>query len=236
MGLTQSIHDINIINANNGTDEQIPISNIQSMSNSLNNMQQRYNLIPSQNLKNMNYSTRNTNTYQKTIQINNYMFNLNIWDTAGEEKYHAMAPIFYRGAHGAVVIFDVTNRETFKRATKWFSELSEFTEGRTKIILVGNKIDLPNRVISNEEASELAKKYKCDFLEVSALLGKNVDEIFNSLSMTIYQGNKRNSLDSGNDNGRRSSSSNIGNNRNRKFNITQNIDSVAENRKGGCCT
>jgi len=69
MGLTQSIHDINIINANNGTDEQIPISNIQSMSNSLNNMQQRYNLIPSQNLKNMNYSTRNTNTYQKYSSI-----------------------------------------------------------------------------------------------------------------------------------------------------------------------
>jgi len=179
--------------------------------------------------------TVNTNTYQKTIQINNLMFNLNIWDTAGEEKYHAMAPIFYRGAQGAVVIFDVTNRETFKRATKWFSELSEFTEGRTKIILVGNKIDLPNRVISNEEASDLAKKYKCDFLEVSALLGKNVEEIFNSLAMTIYQGYKRNSLDSGNDNGRRSSSSNIGNSRNRKFNITQNADSVAENRKGGCC-
>ena len=177
--------------------------------------------------------TVNTNTYQKTIQINNLMFNLNIWDTAGEEKYHAMAPIFYRGAQGAVVIFDVTNRETFKRATKWFSELSEFTEGRTKI--VGNKIDLPNRVISNEEASDLAKKYKCDFLEVSALLGKNVEEIFNSLAMTIYKGYKRNSLDSGNDNGRRSSSSNIGNNRNRKFNITQNTDSVAENRKGGCC-
>lgn len=179
--------------------------------------------------------TVNTNTYQKTIQINNLMFNLNIWDTAGEEKYHAMAPIFYRGAQGAVVIFDVTNRETFKRATKWFSELSEFTEGRTKIILVGNKIDLPNRVISNEEASDLAKKYKCDFLEVSALLGKNVEEIFNSLAMTIYQGYKRNSLDSGNDNGRRSNSSNIGNSRNRKFNITQNTDSVAENRKGGCC-
>lgn len=179
--------------------------------------------------------TVNTNTYQKTIQINNLMFNLNIWDTAGEEKYHAMAPIFYRGAQGAAVIFDVTNRETFKRATKWFSELSEFTEGRTKIILVGNKIDLPNRVISNEEASDLAKKYKCDFLEVSALLGKNVEEIFNSLAMTIYQGYKRNSFDSGNDNGRRSSSSNIGSNRNRKFNITQNIDSVAENRKGGCC-
>ena len=181
--------------------------------------------------------TVNTNTYQKVIQINNLMFNLNIWDTAGEEKYHAMAPIFYRGAHGAVVIFDVTNRETFKRATKWFSELSEFTEGRTKIILVGNKIDLPNRVISNEEASELAKQYKCNFLEVSALLGKNVEEIFNSLAMTIYQGNSRNSLDLGNEyGGRRNSSTNSGNSRNRKFNITSNIDSVAENRKGGCCT
>ena len=181
--------------------------------------------------------TVNTNTYQKAIQINNLMFNLNIWDTAGEEKYHAMAPIFYRGAHGAVVIFDVTNRETFKRATKWFSELSEFTEGRTKIILVGNKIDLDNRVISNEEASELAKKYKCDFLEVSALSGKNVEEIFNSLAMTIYKGNSRNSLDLGNDyGGTRNNSTNSGNSRNRKFNITQNIGSVAENRKGGCCS
>ena len=56
--------------------------------------------------------TVNTKCYQKSLQINNLLFNLNIWDTAGEEKYHAMAPIFYRGAHGAVVIFDVTNKET----------------------------------------------------------------------------------------------------------------------------
>ena len=69
MGLTQSIHDINIINANNGTEEKIPISHIQSVSNSINNMQQRYNLIPSQNLKNMNFSTRNTNTFQKYSSI-----------------------------------------------------------------------------------------------------------------------------------------------------------------------
>ena len=134
--------------------------------------------------------TINTNCYQKRIQINDSIFNLNIWDTAGEEKYHAMAPIFYRGAQGAVVIFDVTNRETFKRATKWFSELSEFAEGNPKIILVGNKIDLPNRVITNDEATALANKYKCNFLEVSALLGTNVNEIFNSLTLAIYQGTK----------------------------------------------
>ena len=72
--------------------------------------------------------TINTNCFQKRIQINDLIFNLNVWDTAGEEKYHAMAPIFYRGAQGAVVIFDVTNRETFKRAQKWFKELNEYAE------------------------------------------------------------------------------------------------------------
>ena len=76
--------------------------------------------------------TINTNCFQKRVQINDLIFNLNIWDTAGEEKYHAMAPMFYRGAQGAVVIFDVTKRETFNRATKWFDELKNFAE-ETKI-------------------------------------------------------------------------------------------------------
>ena len=134
--------------------------------------------------------TINTNCYQKSIQIDDLLFNLNIWDTAGEEKYHAMAPIFYRGADGAVVIFDVTKRETFNRATKWFHELSEFAEGNPKIILVANKIDLPNKEVTNQEASALAQKYQCKFYEVSALLGTNVNEIFNSIALDIYREKK----------------------------------------------
>ena len=137
-----------------------------------------------------NDRTVNTNVFQKNIEINNKVFNLTVWDTAGEEKYHALAPIFYRGTHGAVIIFDVTNRDTFQRATKWFGELKEFSEKNTQMILVGNKIDLPDRVITNEEASRLARKYNCNFLEVSALLGTNVNEIFNSLTQSIYQAHK----------------------------------------------
>ena len=137
-----------------------------------------------------NDHTVNTNVFQKNIEINNKVFNLTVWDTAGEEKYHALAPIFYRGTHGAVIIFDVTNRDTFQRATKWFGELKEFSEKNTQMILVGNKIDLPDRVITNEEASRLARKYNCNFLEVSALLGTNVNEIFNSLTQSIYQAHK----------------------------------------------
>ncbi len=183
--------------------------------------------------------TINTNCYQKRLQIDNLIFNLNVWDTAGEEKYHAMAPIFYRGAEGAVVIFDVTNRETFNRATKWFHELSEFAEGNPKIILVGNKIDLPNRVVSNEEATALAHKYKCNFLEVSALLGTNVNEIFNSLALTIHQGKKRNSENYGGGIGEinyNNPSNNNNSNRGRKFNIVTNNENLASaNRKGSCC-
>ena len=183
--------------------------------------------------------TINTNCFQKRIEINNTIFNLNIWDTAGEEKYHALAPIFYRGANGAVVIFDVTNKETFNRATRWFHELTEYAEGNPKIILVGNKIDLPNRVVSNEEASELAQKYNCNFLEVSALLGTNVNEIFNSLTNTIYHQQKANHKKDKMEFNEENVDTKYGNSRSKKLKIEYNSQnqSVATKRrdKNSCC-
>ena len=177
--------------------------------------------------------TTNTNCYQKSIQINNLIFNLNVWDTAGEEKYHAMAPIFYRGAQGAVVIFDVTKKETFNRATKWFHELNEFSAGTPKI-LVGNKIDLPNREVSNEEAIALAQKYNCNFLEVSALLGTNVNEIFNSLTLSIYQEKAKKLTETSNNSNENNNT--YRNSRSRKFNIVANNDNLATiNRNGSSC-
>ena len=183
-----------------------------------------------------NDRTVNTNVFQKNIEINNKVFNLTVWDTAGEEKYHALAPIFYRGTHGAVIIFDVTNRDTFQRATKWFGELKEFSEKNTQMILVGNKIDLPDRVITNEEASRLARKYNCNFLEVSALLGTNVNEIFNSLTLSIYQQNKKHKSEKMEFN-EENINSNYGSNRSKKLKIEevpQNMGHSAR-RKDSCC-
>jgi Ras-related protein Rab-11A len=180
--------------------------------------------------------TVNTNCYQKRIQINNSIINLNVWDTAGEEKYHAMAPIFYRGAEGAVVIFDVTKKETFNRATKWFQELNDFAEGNPKIILVGNKIDLPNRAVSNQEAISLAKQYNCNFLEVSALEGTNVNEVFNLLTSDIYNSKKKISHEMSNGSNELDYSNKK--NRGKKLNIEENDDNnnlPSENRKGACC-
>lgn len=135
----------------------------------------------------INKRTINTNCFNKKLIMNNMVFNLNIWDTAGEEKYHAMAPIFYRGADGAVVIFDFTRKETFERAEKWFKELSEFTDTNPRIILVGNKIDLPEKVVSYDDVNRLAQKYKVNFLEVSAVQGININEVFQSLTTSIYE-------------------------------------------------
>jgi small GTP-binding protein len=179
--------------------------------------------------------TINASCYKKNIEIEKTIVDLNIWDTAGEEKYHALAPIFYRGAQGAVIIFDVTNRETFNRATKWFNELSNYAEGKPKIVLVGNKIDLPNREISNEEASKLATKYNCFFIEASAYTGKNVDEIFHSLATLIYQEEKKAKI------GSQNIYSDINGNLAKKKKLTLNIvnnnevNSVVSKRKGGCC-
>ena len=188
-----------------------------------------------------NDRTVNTNVFQKSIEINNKVFNLTVWDTAGEEKYHALAPIFYRGTQGAVIIFDVTNRDTFQRATKWFGELKEFSEKNTQMILVGNKIDLPDRVITNEEASKLARKYNCNFLEVSALLGTNVNEIFNSLTESIYLAHKnkhkseKNDLDDDFNN----YNTNYGNNRSKKLKIGESPQNAGianmRKEKNSCC-
>ena len=135
-----------------------------------------------------NKRTINTNAFQKTIILNGNTFNLNVWDTAGEEKYHALAPIFYQNSDGAIIVYDCTNKETFERAVKWINELADILEdNKYRLILVGNKIDLPEKKISSEKGNELAKKYNANFIEVSALSGSGIDNIFEILTNDIYQ-------------------------------------------------
>ena len=136
----------------------------------------------------INDRTVNTNCYQKRIQVHDSIINLNVWDTAGEEKYHAMAPIFYRGADGAVVIFDVTKKETFNRATKWFHELNEFAEGNPKIILVGNKIDLINeREVSRIVAYNYCKEKNIRYFEISCLTSTGIQEFLDDLTNELIK-------------------------------------------------
>ena len=183
----------------------------------------------------INDRTINASCFKKDLMIDGVLFNLNIWDTAGEEKYHAMAPIFYRGADGAVVIFDFTKKDTFNRAEKWFKELHEFAEGNPQIILVGNKIDLPNKEVDSDSINELARKYNVNFLEVSALTGVNVNEIFNLLTKDIYE-NKKKMVEENRKNSINENKERRGTRGSRKINIVANSENkISQKRKGNCC-
>ncbi len=114
---------------------------------------------------------------------------LNLWDTAGQERFKTITSAYYRGADGIVVLFDVTNQESFRHLEGWLSEVNRYASpDNTKRILVGNKVDKNSeRVISLESAKEFAGKYGMKYIETSAKVGTNVDQAFNELTEELLK-------------------------------------------------
>ena len=108
---------------------------------------------------------------------------LSIWDTAGQERYMAITKIFYKGADGVVILYNVTSRASFNRIEGfWLKELKdEINVSNCAIILVGNCIDLPNRVVTSDEGEALATKFGMLYHESSALQGTGVKESINKI-------------------------------------------------------
>ena len=104
---------------------------------------------------NTSLKDRTINAYgtDKTLSVNENIIKLSIWvnlylnkDTAGEEKYHALTPMYYRDADGVILVFDLTNLDTFLTMTKWIKEVKSYTKPDIKIILCGNKCDLIHEI------------------------------------------------------------------------------------------
>ncbi|VDP26930.1 unnamed protein product [Schistosoma margrebowiei] len=109
-----------------------------------------------------------------------------IWDTAGQERYHSLAPMYYRGAQAAVVVYDITNQNSFERAKSWVNELQEKANTSGVIALAGNKVDLEGqRAVSFEEAQEYADKNRLLFMETSAKIATNVSELFTAIAREL---------------------------------------------------
>ena len=122
----------------------------------------------------------------QTVQIDDTTVKFEIWDTAGQERYHSLAPMYYRGAQAAIVVYDISNKETFQKAQTWIKELQRQASPNIVIALAGNKLDLANnRAVPYEEAKAYADECGLLFMETSAKTAANVMDIFTSIAKKL---------------------------------------------------
>lgn len=119
-----------------------------------------------------NYTTRIYRTALGDLE-------LRIWDTAGQEAYHSLAPVYFQNSSIAFVVFDITNRCSFSHVEKWIRMAREHGEENIVVVVLANKADLENeRMVGSEEYSEIAEKLDAEVLETSAVTGAGLDEMF----------------------------------------------------------
>ena len=115
----------------------------------------------------------------KDVKIKNKIYRIQIWDTAGSERFRSITRSYYNNSVCAIVVYDIANKKSFENVSSWIEEVKDNSLKVITIILVGNKIDLiKEREVSTEEGKEFADKNNITFFETSAKTGKNVDDVF----------------------------------------------------------
>ncbi|KAL4310237.1 hypothetical protein GQ457_01G004170 [Hibiscus cannabinus] len=136
----------------------------------------------------------------RSIRVDDKVVKAQIWDTAGQERYRAITSAYYRGAVGALLVYDVTRHITFENVERWLKELRNHTDSNIVIMLVGNKADLRHlRAVSTEDAKAFAEKENTYFMETSALESLNVENAFTEVLTQIYHVMSRKALEVGDD-------------------------------------
>ena len=141
----------------------------------------------------------------KNIIINNKRIKIQIWDTAGQERYRSITSAYYKGKKGALIVYDITRKNTFDNIDKWITDLKLNGDKNICIIILGNKYDLiDKREINKNDGIKKAEMYKTAFLETSALNGDNISKAFDELieqivisNKNIFQDDNENEIDKG---------------------------------------
>ena len=149
------------------------------------------NIIKAYTTNSYNENTKPTlgvEFYTKYFEINKDYVMIEIWDTAGQEKFQSVTNSYYRGSQGALIVYDIANEESFNNIGKWLERANEKLNENAKIILVGNKIDLADqRKVQTETALEKAQELNMPLMETSALENKNIKEVFEMLLLYLYE-------------------------------------------------
>ncbi len=125
----------------------------------------------------------------KIINLENKLIKLQIWDTAGQERFRTITKTYYKGAHGIILTYDVTDQNSFKNIRNWIKQIEANAQSNVCKVLVGNKCDKTDRVVTEEEGKKLADDFQMMFFETSAKSNKNVTEVFNFLTQEILKNN-----------------------------------------------
>ncbi|PHU14918.1 Ras-related protein YPTC6 [Capsicum chinense] len=133
----------------------------------------------------------------RTLQVEGKMIKSQMWDTAGQERYRAITSAYYRGALGALLVYDVTKPTSFENVSRWLQELRDHADSNIVIMLIGNKTDLKHlRAVATEDAQSYAETERLSFVETSALEATNVDKAFQMNLSEIYRRISKKSLSS----------------------------------------
>lgn len=123
----------------------------------------------------------------KSYKIGEIVIKLHLWDTAGQERFKSITSAYYKGCKGAILVYDITNKDSFEHLNKWLSEIRELGGKNISVIVCGNKCDLETqRKISKDEGIEKCKSNSVGFFETSALDSVNIDTAFVKLLEEIY--------------------------------------------------
>ena len=124
----------------------------------------------------------------KKVEIDSERVRLHLWDTAGQERFKSMSFKLFRGANGVVVVYDVTDRDSFLSVNQWMESIRKYCHSDINMVLVGNKCDMgPQRQVEFHEGEELAQELNAVFFETSARRNYNVTEAFHALVKNVMQ-------------------------------------------------
>lgn len=131
--------------------------------------------------------------FTKEVASGGVSVRLEIWDTAGQEKYHSVCHLYFRGANAALLVYDITKKDSFCKAQQWLRDLErDAPPGEVVVMLVGNKTDISEqREVTFQEGKEFAESKKLLFMETSAKLNHQVTEVFSTVARELLQREER---------------------------------------------
>lgn len=136
-------------------------------------------------------STTDASNLTKNIEIDDQKVKLFIWDTAGQEEYHALNSVYYRDAMAVILVYDITDKDSFDKVQAWVDELHLYLPKDTPIAIAGNKDDLSNRQVEVEEAEEYAASIGGAHFSTSAKTGKGISDIFTAVTKAVIRKHKK---------------------------------------------